>query len=51
MPLGAFDCTLDQIVDRGSVSILISTAVSAASHTDGAPLIFFRGKSPTGWMP
>jgi flavin reductase (DIM6/NTAB) family NADH-FMN oxidoreductase RutF len=49
--LGAFDCTLDQVVDRGPVSILIGTVVAAASRADGEPLIFFRGRSHAGWTP
>jgi flavin reductase (DIM6/NTAB) family NADH-FMN oxidoreductase RutF len=31
-PLGAFDCTVDQIVERGDVSIVIGTVVAVASR-------------------
>ena len=43
--LGAFDCTVDQIVERGDVSIVIGTVVAVASRADGVPLLFFRGKT------
>lgn len=43
--LGAFDCIVDDIVQRGEVSIIIGKVVAAASRTDGEPLVFFRGKS------
>jgi flavin reductase (DIM6/NTAB) family NADH-FMN oxidoreductase RutF len=45
--LGAFDCEVDQIVERGDVSIVIGKVVAVASQGDGEPLIFFRGKSFT----
>jgi flavin reductase (DIM6/NTAB) family NADH-FMN oxidoreductase RutF len=43
--LGAFDCVVDQIVERGDVSIVIGKVVAVASRADGDPLIFFRGRS------
>lgn len=43
--LGAFDCTVDQIVQRGDVSIVIGTVVAVAWRFDGDPLVFFRGKT------
>ena len=43
--LGVFDCVVDQIVDRGSVSVVIGKVVAAASRPDGDPLIFFRGRT------
>jgi flavin reductase (DIM6/NTAB) family NADH-FMN oxidoreductase RutF len=43
--LGAFDCVVDQVVDRGGVSIIIGKVVAAASRPDGDPLIFFRGRT------
>ena len=46
--LGAFDCVVDQIVERGDVSIIIGTVVAVASRADGDPLVFFRGKSYPG---
>ncbi len=45
--LGAFDCTVDEIVQRGDVSIIIGTVVAVAWRGDGDPLIFFRGKTYT----
>ncbi len=49
--LGAFDCVVDDIVQRGDVSIVIGTVVAVASRPDGDPLIFFRGKSCSGLSP
>jgi flavin reductase (DIM6/NTAB) family NADH-FMN oxidoreductase RutF len=46
--LGAFDCTVDQVVQHGDISIIIGTVVAAAWRADGEPLIFFRGKSFAG---
>jgi flavin reductase (DIM6/NTAB) family NADH-FMN oxidoreductase RutF len=46
--LGAFDCTVEQIVQHGDISIIIGTVVAAAWRPDGEPLIFFRGKSVSG---
>lgn len=43
--LGAFDCVVDQIVERGDVSIVIGTVAAVASRADGDPLIFFRGNT------
>jgi flavin reductase (DIM6/NTAB) family NADH-FMN oxidoreductase RutF len=43
--LGAFDCIVDDIVERGDVSIIIGKVVAMASREDGEPLIFFRGKN------
>ncbi len=42
--LGAFDCVVDEVVQRGDVSIIIGKVVAVASRPDGDPLIFFRGK-------
>jgi flavin reductase (DIM6/NTAB) family NADH-FMN oxidoreductase RutF len=47
--LGVFDCTVDEILQRGEVSIIIGTVVAVASRDDGYPLIFFRGRS--AWRP
>jgi flavin reductase (DIM6/NTAB) family NADH-FMN oxidoreductase RutF len=49
--LGAFDCVVDDIVQRGDVSIVIGKVVAVASRSDGDPLIFFRGKSHSGLAP
>ena len=46
--LGAFDCTVDEILDRGGVSIVIGKVVAVASRANGDPLIFFRGRSHSG---
>jgi flavin reductase (DIM6/NTAB) family NADH-FMN oxidoreductase RutF len=42
--LGAFDCAVDDIIQRGEISIVIGTVRAAASRPEGSPLIFFRGK-------
>jgi len=42
--LGAFDCELDQVVDRGGVIVAIGRVVDCLAKGDGDPLIFFRGK-------
>ncbi len=46
--LGAFDCTVADIIDRGNISIIIGTVAGATSRMDGEPLIYFRGKTYTG---
>jgi flavin reductase (DIM6/NTAB) family NADH-FMN oxidoreductase RutF len=46
--LGAFDCVVDDIVQRAEVSIVIGKVVAVASRPDGDPLVFFRGKSYSG---
>jgi flavin reductase (DIM6/NTAB) family NADH-FMN oxidoreductase RutF len=46
--LGVFDCTVDEILQRGDISIIIGTVVAAASRADGDPLILFRGKGHAG---
>jgi flavin reductase (DIM6/NTAB) family NADH-FMN oxidoreductase RutF len=46
--LGAFDCIVDEIVERGDVSIVIGTVVAVASRGDGEPLVFFRGRTRAG---
>jgi flavin reductase (DIM6/NTAB) family NADH-FMN oxidoreductase RutF len=43
--LGAFDCVVDDIVERSDVSIIIGKVVAMASRADGEPLIFFRGRN------
>jgi flavin reductase (DIM6/NTAB) family NADH-FMN oxidoreductase RutF len=43
--LGAFDCTVDEILQRGDIAIVIGKVVAVASRTDGDPLVFFRGKT------
>jgi flavin reductase (DIM6/NTAB) family NADH-FMN oxidoreductase RutF len=46
--LGAFDCMVDDVLQRGEVSIIIGKVVAVASRGDGEPLVFFRGKSHAG---
>ena len=46
--LGVFDCTVDEILQRDDVSIIIGKVVAVASRADADPLIFFRGKSYIG---
>jgi flavin reductase (DIM6/NTAB) family NADH-FMN oxidoreductase RutF len=45
--LAAFDCRVQDIIQRGEISIIIGTAVDAAIAGSGAPLLFFRGKMRT----
>jgi flavin reductase (DIM6/NTAB) family NADH-FMN oxidoreductase RutF len=46
--LGVFDCTVDEVLQRGQVSIIIGKVVAVAWRTDGEPLVFFRGRNHTG---
>jgi flavin reductase (DIM6/NTAB) family NADH-FMN oxidoreductase RutF len=46
--LGVFDCVVDEIIQRGDVSIIIGKVVAVAAQTDGDPLIFFRGRNHAG---
>lgn len=46
--LGVFDCTVDEILQRGDISIIIGTVVAVASRADSDPLIFFRGRGHAG---
>jgi flavin reductase (DIM6/NTAB) family NADH-FMN oxidoreductase RutF len=45
--LGAFDCRLEDVVQRGDISLVIGTAVGALARGAGDPLLFFRGKTRT----
>ena len=45
--LGAFDCAVDEVIERGAVAIVIGKVVAAVAH-EGEPLVFFRGKSWRG---
>jgi len=47
--LGVFDCVVDEVVTRGSISIVIGTVVAAKARADGEPLLFFRGKVTKGF--
>ena len=42
--LGAFDCVVDDVIQRGDTSIVIGTAVATTVDSSRSPLIFFRGK-------
>ena len=46
--LGAFDCAVDEVLERGDVSIIIGRVLAVAWRGDGEPLLFFRGKTHTG---
>jgi flavin reductase (DIM6/NTAB) family NADH-FMN oxidoreductase RutF len=46
--LGAFDCEVEEILERGDIVIVIGKVVAVASRADGDPLIFFRGRSHAG---
>jgi flavin reductase (DIM6/NTAB) family NADH-FMN oxidoreductase RutF len=46
--LGVFDCVVSDIVERGTISIIIGTVVGATTRGDGNPLIYFRGKVYSG---
>ena len=46
--LGVFDCVVDQVVERGSISIIIGTVMGAKAAGTGEPLLFFRGKTIAG---
>jgi flavin reductase (DIM6/NTAB) family NADH-FMN oxidoreductase RutF len=42
--IGAFDCALEQIVDRPDVVIALGRVVALTAKGEGEPLIYFRGK-------
>ena len=46
--LGVFDCVVDDVLERGDVSIIIGKVVAVAASAGEEPLIFFRGKSYSG---
>jgi flavin reductase (DIM6/NTAB) family NADH-FMN oxidoreductase RutF len=46
--LGAFDCAVDEVLQRGDVAIIIGKVVAVASRAGGDPLIFFRNRSHAG---
>ncbi|SON55668.1 FMN reductase (NADH) NtaB [Hartmannibacter diazotrophicus] len=47
--LGAFDCVVEDVIERGNISIVIGKVVAASSRADGEPLLFFRGKVMKGF--
>lgn len=42
--LGAFDCVVEDVIQRGEISIVIGTAVATRTNSSQPPLVFFRGK-------
>ncbi|MCX5496494.1 flavin reductase family protein [Kaistia dalseonensis] len=42
--LGVFDCAVEDIIERGNISIVIGRVLAAQASAEGEPLIFFRGK-------
>ena len=42
--IGAFDCVLEQIVDRPDVVIALGRVAAVTAKGEGEPLIYFRGK-------
>jgi flavin reductase (DIM6/NTAB) family NADH-FMN oxidoreductase RutF len=42
--LGAFDCVIDDVIQRGDISIVIGIAVATRIDSSRPPLAFFRGK-------
>ncbi|WP_075215278.1 flavin reductase family protein [Mongoliimonas terrestris] len=48
--LGVFDCVVDDVIERGAISIVIGTVVGATTG-EGDPLVFFRGKTRPGVLP
>jgi len=41
--LGAFDCVVDDVIQRGDISIVIGIAVASRVDSTRSPLVFFRG--------
>jgi len=41
--IGAFDCTLEEVIERHGVSIVLGRVVALHSNPAGAPLVYFRG--------
>jgi flavin reductase (DIM6/NTAB) family NADH-FMN oxidoreductase RutF len=42
--LGAFDCALEQIIERPGIVVALGRVVDAVATGEGNPLIYFRGK-------
>jgi flavin reductase (DIM6/NTAB) family NADH-FMN oxidoreductase RutF len=42
--VGALDCMVDDVIQRGNTSIVIGTAIATRADASRSPLIFFRGK-------
>jgi len=41
--VGAIDCTLDEVIERHGVSIVLGRAVAFQADAGAAPLVYFRG--------
>ncbi|KLK92989.1 flavin reductase [Microvirga vignae] len=41
--LGTFDCVVDDVIQRGDISIVIGIAVASRVDSSRPPLVFFRG--------
>jgi flavin reductase (DIM6/NTAB) family NADH-FMN oxidoreductase RutF len=46
--LGAFDCSVEQIIEHGSTSIILGKVMGARASGAEDPLIYFRGKVRSG---
>jgi flavin reductase (DIM6/NTAB) family NADH-FMN oxidoreductase RutF len=42
--LGVFDCAVEDIIQRGTISIVIGRVKATRARGEGEPLVFFRGK-------
>ncbi|MCS0501176.1 flavin reductase family protein [Ancylobacter mangrovi] len=49
--LGVFDCVVEDVIERGSISIIIGRVAGAHAAGEGDPLVFFRGKTYGGLTP
>lgn len=41
--IGVIDCTLEEVIERHGVSIVLGRVVDFRADPDGAPLVYFRG--------
>lgn len=41
--VGVIDCTLDEVIERHGVAIVLGRVVDFRADPDGAPLVYFRG--------
>ncbi|NKB49604.1 MAG: flavin reductase [Alphaproteobacteria bacterium] len=41
--IGVIDCTLEEVIERHGVSIILGRVVDFHADPDGAPLVYFRG--------
>jgi flavin reductase (DIM6/NTAB) family NADH-FMN oxidoreductase RutF len=41
--IGVIDCTLEEVIERHGVSIILGRVVDFRADADGAPLVYFRG--------